>query len=316
MMTPLRPDVLVVGAGVSGLTTAVRLAEDRSRPRVRVITESLPDRSTSAAAGAIWEPLYANHPRVHEWSARSYEVFKRMDDEKGPGVRLVAGVEASRVPMEVPLWPRELPGFRIAEAESLPPGFVCGWWYTAPVIDMPAYLRWLERRLAAAGGEVELRRVDSLAEELSRAGTVVNCSGTGATELVPDPSVQPIRGQLVAVRNPGVTRFFAEHTDELDEMTYMLPQGDVLLLGGNADKGERDRTPDPEVARAIVARCAEIVPAIATAQFLEHRVGIRPYRPEVRVEAEGRIVHNYGHGGAGVSLSWGCADAVAELVLG
>jgi D-amino-acid oxidase len=314
-MTHVRPEVLVVGAGVSGLTTAVRLAEDERRPRVRVITESLPDRSTSAAAGAIWEPLYANHARVLEWSTRSYEVFKEMAAAGCPGVRLVDGVEASRTPMAVPSWAAALPGFRPAAEETLPAGFVCGWWYTAPIIDMPAYLRWLERRLEAAGGEVELRRVASLDEECERAATVVNCSGTGATELVPDPSVQPIRGQLVAVRNPGVRHFFAEHTDELDEMTYMLPQGNVLLLGGNADKGESDPSPDLDVARAIVARCARIEPAIATAPFLEHRVGIRPYRPEVRVEAEGRIVHNYGHGGAGVSLSWGCADAVAALVL-
>jgi D-amino-acid oxidase len=77
---------------------------------------------------------------------------------------------------------------------------------------------------------------------------VVNCTGIGARELVPDPEVEPIRGQLVAVRNPGVTEFFAEHTEELEEMTYLLPQGDVLLLGGSADKGQCDPEPDPEVA--------------------------------------------------------------------
>jgi len=138
---------------------------------------------------------------------------------------------------------------------------------------------------------------------------------------VPDMSVVPIRGQLVAVRNPGVREFFAEHTDELEEMTYLLPQGEVLLLGGSADKDHTDPVPDLEVARGIVDRCAAVVPAIASAPVLGHRVGIRPQREKIRVErvdlVHGQVlVHNYGHSGAGVSLSWGCADAVVAMALG
>jgi D-amino-acid oxidase len=48
------------------------------------------------------------------------------------------------------------------------------------------------------------------------------------------------------------------------------------------------------------------------------RVGLRPARPAVRLETEGTpggvIVHCYGHGGAGVTLSWGCAEEVADVV--
>jgi D-amino-acid oxidase len=45
-----------------------------------------------------------------------------------------------------------------------------------------------------------------------------------------------------------------------------------------------------------------------------HRVGLRPVRPAVRLEREGRVIHCYGQGGAGVTLSWGCAEEVRELV--
>ena len=94
----------------------------------------------------------------------------------------------------------------------------------------------------------------------------------------------------------------------------------MLLLGGSADKGVAEMAPDLEVARAIVARCAEIFPPIAQAEFLGHRAGIRPDRPQIRFELQDlgdrRIVHNCGHSGAGVSLSWGCADDVAKLMLG
>lgn len=307
----------MIGAGVSGLTTAVCLAERGLR--VRVVAQRRPEQSTSAAAGAIWDPIYASHERVPQWSARSYDTLSDLVAQGRPEVRLVPGIEASRKLIPAPQWARDLPGFRECRAGELPRGFASGWHYTAPIIDMPPYLAYLERRLRAAGGTVGTGRLSSLDEALERASIVVNCSGSGARDLVPDPDVEPIRGQLVAVRNPGITDFFAEHTDELEEMTYLLPQGDVLLLGGSADKGQADPEPDLAVARAIVARCTDVVPAIATAEILGHRTGIRPQRPEIRLEhvdlGDRHIVHNYGHSGAGVSLSWGCANDVADLVV-
>ncbi|MEV4350692.1 FAD-dependent oxidoreductase [Actinoplanes sp. NPDC049596] len=312
-----RPDVLVVGAGVSGLTTGVRLAE--SGLRVRIRAEQEPHRSSSAAAGAIWDPIYAHHSRVETWAARSYNVFAAMARDGFPGVKLIDGVEASRVAMPSPGWAVLLPGFHECAPAELPDGFASGWHYTAPIIDMPPYLARLQARLAGAGGELIFgHRLRSLDEAFADADVVVNCSGVGARELVPDPEVQPIRGQLVAVRNPGLDDFFAEHTDELGDMTYLLPQGSTLLLGGSAEKGEAEPVPDDEVARAIVERCAGIFPAIRDAEIIGHRSGIRPSRPEVRLAhedlGERHIVHNYGHSGAGVSLSWGCADDVVSVV--
>jgi len=312
-----RPDVLIVGAGVSGLTTGARLAECGVRVRIRA--ERGPAESSSAAAGAIWDPIYANHPSVPVWAARTYDAFVRMQTEQRPGVRLVGGIEASRTPMSTPDWALNLPGYRECTASELPAGFASGWHYLAPIIDMPPYLRWLSARVLAAHGEIRSGRLSSLDEGFADAPIVVNCSGVGARELVPDPEVEPIRGQLVAVRNPGVTEFFAEHTDELGEMTYLLPQGDVLLLGGSAEKGEIEIMPDLEVAKAIVERCSRVFPAVAQAELIGHRAGIRPNRPQIRLEhvdlGDRHVVHNYGHSGAGVSLSWGCADDVTELVL-
>jgi len=317
-VSPRHFDALVVGAGVSGLTTAVRLTEVGLHVRVRATQVSL--KSSSAAAGAIWDPIYASHPSVPIWSRRTYDAFVRMVSEDRPEVRLVDGIEASRAAMPSPAWAHQLPGFRDCDPGELPPGFASGWRYTAPIIDMHPYLRRLEERFTEGGGEIRRGSVADLADCFAEADIVINCSGAGARELVPDLSVQPVRGQLVAVVNPGVTEFFAEHTDELGEMTYLLPQGDVLLLGGSAEKGESAMVPDLDIAAGIIQRCSRVVPAIAEAKVLGHRTGIRPQRPSIRLEHEdlgGRhIVHNYGHSGAGVSLSWGCADDVTEIVLG
>ena len=60
------------------------------------------------------------------------------------------------------------------------------------------------------------------------------------------------------------------------------------------------------------------MPALRGARVLDDAVGLRPARPAVRLEAEaldgGTVVHCYGHGGAGVTLAWGCADEVVRLV--
>jgi D-amino-acid oxidase len=313
-MAPDRHDVLVIGAGVSGLTTALQLA--RQGLRVRVVAADAPARTSSAAAGALWDPIYANHPRVAVWAARSYQEFARM---AGDAVRLVDGVEAAREPMTTPDWALALPGYRECTPAELPAGFVHGWRYRAPVIDMPQYLARLERLVREAGGTFAYG--EHLSSLTDVAGPiVVNCSGAGAHDLAGDDEVQPIRGQLVAVRNPGLTEFFAEHTAELGEMTYLIPQGSVVLLGGSAEPGVADPVPDQGVAAAIVKRCGDVFPSVLTAEVLGHRVGVRPSRPTIRLEHEQRdgrdVVHNYGHSGAGVSTSWGCADDVTAIVLG
>jgi D-amino-acid oxidase len=192
-----------------------------------------------------------------------------------------------------------------------------GWTFTVPVVDTSAYLRWLTGRLARAGGMIEIRRVASLAEAVEEAPLVVNCSGLGARELAGDATLHPVRGQVVRVENPGLTRFWVDDYN-LDGLTYIVPRMADCILGGTDEEGEEDTTPSLATAEAIRRRCIELEPALAAARILEHRVGLRPWRPEVRLESEAlpggaRVIHNYGHGGAGVTLSWGCADRVVEL---
>jgi D-amino-acid oxidase len=127
-----------------------------------------------------------------------------------------------------------------------------------------------------------------------------------------------VRGDLIKVANPGIDEFFAEHTDEPVDQTYILPQGDFLLLGGTAAVGETSLAPDVLIAQGIVERCVMVDSRLTAVPVLEHRVGLRPNRTEIRLEPErvgaSTIIHNYGHGGGGVTLSWGCAEEVRELV--
>src|SRR5439155_13946509 len=97
-------------------------------------------------------------------------------------------------------------------------------------------------------------------------------------------------------------------------LVYVVPRERDDVLGGTAQEGVEDPTPDAATTEAIRARCAALVPAVRDAPVLSVAVGLRPVRPAVRLEAEGRVVHCYGHGGAGVTLAWGCAGEVAALL--
>lgn len=308
--------VVVIGAGVVGLTTAVCLAE--SGMDVRVDTDRSPDETTSAAAGAMWDPYLVEPAHlVDRWSRVTLSVLNTLSADADTGIRRVEGTHESRISRGMPEW-GGLVGARVCERGELRPGFLSGWRYRAPVVDMPRYLRYLARRLERAGGHLRRRRYNTLEEAVHEAPVVVNCSGSGARSLAADPSVEAVRGQLVVVENPGIRSFFCDDTPGADELTYIYPHSDAVVLGGTAVSGNWDLRPDEAAAREIVERCVAIEPSLAGARVLAHRVGLRPAREEVRLEGEPRkgtlLLHNYGHGGAGLTLSWGCAREVAERV--
>jgi D-amino-acid oxidase len=223
-----------------------------------------------------------------------------------------------REPPSEPSWAAAVGGVRTAEPNELPPGYRHGLRFTVPLADMPRYLPWLVARVRTLGGEFVQRRLRSL-DEVDGADVVVNCAGLGARELVDDPALYPVRGQIVRVTNPGLTMSVRDEAHP-GGRAYVHPRTDDCILGGTLDEDQWDTTIDPHVGAAIVERCADLVPALRGTRVLEQVVGLRPGRPTVRLEegdplASGaRVVHDYGHGGAGITLSWGCARAVVELI--
>jgi D-amino-acid oxidase len=182
----------------------------------------------------------------------------------------------------------------------------------APVVEMPVFLRWLVGRIELLGGTLTRMALSALPD---RADVVVNASGLGARRLAGDGSMTPVRGQVVYVEQVGLDRWWLDGSVPI----YVVPRSDDIVVGGTDDEGEWDRRPDAEVSARILARAHELVPDLAGARVIGHKVGLRPVRPVVRLEVEqppgaARVVHCYGHGGAGVTLSWGCADEVTQLV--
>jgi D-amino-acid oxidase len=304
--------VIVVGAGVIGLSCAVRLAE--AGFEVHVQARDLPLETTSSVAAALWYP-YRAYPRdaVDRWGRATYgELVRLAAEEPTSGVRVRWGTELLRRTSADPWWAATLPTLDRVPASRLPDGYADGWRFPSPLVDMPVYLSWLTRRLAAAGGTVTRMSLPTL----PGAPLVVNCTGVAARALAGDPSVQPVRGQVVLVEQVGIEEWLLDGDESA--MTYVVPRERTVVVGGTAVEGDWDREPDAGTAELLLQRARALEPRLRTARVVGHRVGLRPGRPAVRLETErrpdGAVVHCYGHGGAGVTLSWGCADDVLAEV--
>ncbi len=311
------PDIFIIGAGVSGLTTALVLLE--AGAAVRVVSAAPPTGTTSAVAGAMIGPVFGDatdptDPAV-AWGTESDRRFRALAGEPGTGVSLRNGLLLGN-PGETsePPWAPSVPGYRPCSAAELPPGFSMGFRAALPFVDMPVYLAWLSAQVASRGGVVEYGFVD----QLGGAPVVVNCAGVAAGRLTGDPDIAPVWGQHVIVDAPAVSEFLYEGGIN-PEWTSVMPHGRRVVLGGARVPGRWSLTPDPRLTDRILARARAAVPALSDAAVLGVEVGLRPGRPRVRLEREVRdgtvVVHNYGHSGNGVMLSWGCAQEAARLAL-
>jgi D-amino-acid oxidase len=296
--------VIVVGAGVVGLTCALRLLQ--AGHRVDVVARDLPRETTSAVGAAFWYPYRAlPRDRVIAWAGTSYAVFDALaDTDPDSGVRMVPGTQVFDGPAPEPWWAAAVPA--LERTRDVPAGWSEGWRFTTPVADTSVYLAWLAGRIEEAGGTITRLNLGSLPAD----GLVVNCSGLGARLLGADRTVVPVRGQVVYVEQFGLDRWWLEDSGP----TYVVPRQHDVVVGSSDVEGEWSRTPSSEATEEILVRAARLVPALRDATVLRHKVGLRPVRPAVRLERVGDVVHCYGHGGAGVTLSWGVADEVVVLV--
>lgn len=309
-----RADAVVIGAGIIGLTTAIRLAE--SGATTRIVTAHDPTETTSILATAMVGPTFEfMGPRVSAWGNESVRAI--VGEPLAPGVHLCRGRFLAKPAGFVPAGAENLPGFALCEPADLPDGYGTGFWAEVPLVDMPPYLTHLVVRFESVGGTIERRELSSIGEAFDIAPRVANCSGLGARSLVPDAEVQPSRGPKIIVDNPGIDTFVIIGPPG-PEGTSIHPHGDIVVLGGSATPSE-DTTPDLDEEAAIVERCSTIEPRLRSARVIEHRVGLRPERQPIRLDRQDRddvaLVHNYGHGSIGVTVSWGCAAEATRLLL-
>jgi D-amino-acid oxidase len=350
--------VLVIGAGVSGLTTALSLARDGLE--VKVVAEKPASQCVSAVAGALWEwpPAVCGYhhdqislARSKEWCMQAYEIFGGLAADPTTGVYMrMSNFYFTHKIEESPhdlskmneLAPR-VTGFvrdpGLAEANGVSPGYGIqdAYAHIAPMIDTNVYTDWLLKQVENEGIPVTWARVNGRLADQEKSlrdaygvDAIVNCTGLGAAELHDKP-MYPLRGALVRVINDGsrmpkidqahCVSHDERHGDEQD-IVFIVPRGEgLVVLGGLAERDEWDTNislENHQPVRDMYDRCIRFMPDIEKAQIDPAepvRAGLRPFRGQnvcLETEPGTNIVHNYAHGGAGFSFSWGCArEAVA-----
>ena len=306
--------VAIVGAGVSGLTCAVVFVENGFE--VAIFAEQIGDRTDSAAAAAIWYPYdVGSGSDVVPWALVSYGRFLELAHDPQSGISVVELRVFSRLgPIEPPDWAQPF-ATRALAGSDIPAAFVSGFSIRVPLIETSKYLGYLKTRLMNADGSVTgAIRFESLNEIDSTFDLVINCSGIGARELVSDTAMEPHRGQVAIVGKLDLP--YAVVCDD-PPLMYAIPRSEDCVLGGTNEVSD-NRAPDSSTTANIIKECQRVL-GFPTPDVVAERVGLRPGRRSgVRVAADtlpdGRkVIHNYGHGGAGFTLSWGCAQTVLEL---
>lgn len=301
---------LVIGCGVSGLTSAIVLQE--AGFSVHIITRDLPEDSTSIAAGAIW---YGHgEGQMRKWALCSLKRFQDIAKIENSGVTIVRLYEVYPYRLDFPWYKHEIPFCEHIPPDDLPAGMRDGFVMDVPLVQPTRYLFYLMEIFTSAGGTIEQRIIQSLDDLLDEYPLIINCTGVGARQVANDSEVYPIRGQTALVDAPDVK--YAYMDDE--SFTYIFPRGDGVLIGGIAQANNWHMTIDKSQTRQFIERCSQIEPSIRSASVLRELVGLRPGRFAVRLAKETRsdastCIHNYGHGGVGYTLSWGCAEDVLAL---
>jgi D-amino-acid oxidase len=312
-------DILILGAGVSGLSTGVLLL--KAGYTVKIWAKDLPPNTTSNIAAAFWFPYLCNpRDKATKWAGATLRYIKQNalnDPQSGCVTRTVTEIFDHQV--EDPWWANAVDEWHRPASSELPEGYVDGYQTEAVLMDSTLYMDWLLNQYKALGGNLEQREVKDIEEALVCSNIVINCTGLGSRQLFNDEEVYPIRGQVVKVKPNGFDHVMADD-DGPNSMAVIIPRLNDVVLGGTTQANNWSLEVDPKDTQDILRKAKALSPAFSEVEIIGESVGLRPARKEVRLEVEiygdKTVVHNYGHGGAGYTLSWGCAADVVELVKG
>ena len=304
--------ITIVGAGISGLVTAYTLGKQKHT--IKIIAKDFTPNITSDRAAAFWFPYHIrNDERGIHWCKRSYEVYKRLSEDSSSGVSMQKLLKVVRpgVQEEEVTWFSFMPegSWRILGEDEVPVGYATGYDVQVPLIETQIFLPWLMNELQQMNitiVEGEIRSFD----EITDVDVIINCSALGSQQLCNDKDLIPVRGQVGLLAPKIFGYIFLDNELPL----YIVPRKDAIIIGGTYEAGVTDAVTETATIDRLFDNAYKVFPELRDQKIIGSWAGLRPYRPLVRVEREGKIIHNYGHGGSGFTLAWGCAEEVRLLI--
>ncbi|CAG4934589.1 unnamed protein product [Colias eurytheme] len=317
--------VIVLGAGINGNVCALKIKERYPDLDVTILGAQFSPNTTGDGSGGLWYPYLCGNTPTHlisKWGMETYELFQKLWSQGGYGITLQPVFIFYRsTPTDEPEWTKKVYGYRKLNKQQIDyynqlysSNFVSGNTFTTFVVNPSTFLFRLEQRLRDLNVTRIQGSVNSLKDpRLDKYDVVINCTGLGAREIVPDDRVIPVRGQIVKVEAPWNFQTIMDK----DSGHYIIPNDSFCVLGGTGQKGNFNTNVNQDDTDFILRGCHTVLPCLQNANILKYFVGLRPGRDEIRLEAEeinGKLyIHNYGHGGSGFTLFWGCGNDVLQL---
>jgi D-amino-acid oxidase len=320
-------NIAIIGAGVSGLTCGIAFAERGYR--TAIFAKDIGQQTTSGAAAAVWFPYHVEPAeRVIPLALETYQALLDLARFPESGVSIIESRQFLRTgKIQISDWAIALGAQRLSSvATGLWPvrdraqrggySFASGFSLLVPLMDTTIYLDYLAARFLEAGGEINANvRFEKLEDVDASFELMINCAGIGARELVQDVDVEPHRGQVAIM--PRIEGLSCAIVCDDEPLMYAIPRTNDCVFGGTNEVSD-NLAADSATTLQIVAECCHVL-NIDEPRVIAERVGLRPFRKSgLRLERarlrDGRtVIHNYGHGGAGFTLSWGCAREVLDM---
>lgn len=333
-MKKSKPEIAVIGAGAVGLSTALCIKQTIPSVNVTVVADKFLDETLSYGAGGFFRPevnIGKDRSTIKQWARDSYERYSllaRAEPESGnsfvSGYQLSSySADSMRNELIEAIVPEPVRNLTASEMSRFPAHFKYGIAWNSIITDPRYYLPYLQKKFDNLGGRLLKQHIDSFEEffiKNSSYDLLVNCTGFEASRLTDDHLIIPVRGQAFKVKADWIKNFY------FADGAYVLPGRDYVTVGGIKEFGSSNTAISKLDSHSIWTRCLELVPSLSDSKIIHEWVGIRPHRQPVRVELEQWhsnrdsslrriIVHNYGHGAHGITLSWGTAIDATRLVL-
>uniref|UniRef100_U5ESP7 Putative d-aspartate oxidase n=1 Tax=Corethrella appendiculata TaxID=1370023 RepID=U5ESP7_9DIPT len=320
----------VIGAGVVGLTTALELQNQFRNAEIEIVADKFGEDTTSYVAAGVFRPGTSfsgpNIDVTRKWINDAYNHWDEIANSSEGGEAGVCSLSCYMFSSTDKSIVRNhyieklVPIYRQASEEELkicPGDWKYGSYFQTLLTEFSIYQIWAMEKYLKNGGKIKIQTIQTLISLQNQYDVIVNCCGLGAKTLCSDIKIVPIRGQVIKVYAPWIkTAFYGEFD------TYIVPGYQTVTLGGCRNFDSYNLNISKYDSASIRERCEALLPSLKTAKVVKELVGLRPHRDPVRVELELlhsangmlKVVHNYGHGGYGVTTAPGTAKYAVNLV--